>query len=115
MSGAATVLKYPPDAIGEDGRPLAYGVAEFLANECETMEQARACRCYLAGWPDGPQGDALPLARVGLLLGLTRQAVLHQVKTGHLHAVWMVDRWLVPFGELERWKPVKAGRKRKEP
>jgi len=103
-----------PDAPGPDGRPAAYTVAEWQANECATLDEAQACRDYLARWPAGPQGGALPVARVAVILDLTRQAVQQQVARGYMHAVKVGKTLLVPLGELERWKPVKAGRPRAE-
>lgn len=101
-----------PDAPGPDGRPAAYTVAEWQANECATLDDSRACRDYLAGWPEGPQGGMLPVARVAVILDLTRQAVQQQIGRGHMHAVKVGKTFLVPLGEVERWKPVKAGRPR---
>lgn len=101
-----------PSALAPDGRPAAYTVAEWQANECATLDDARACRDYLAGWPDGPQGGALPVARVAVILDLTRQAVQQQIARGYMHAVKIGKTLLVPLGEIERWKPVKAGRPR---
>ena len=103
-----------PDAPGPDGRPAAYTVAEWQANECATLDDAHACRDYLAGWPEGPQGGMLPVARVAVILDLTRQAVQQQIARGYMHAVKVGKTLLVPLGELERWRPVKAGRPRAE-
>jgi hypothetical protein len=104
----------PPDVPGPDGRPAAYTVAEWQANECATLDDAIACRDYLARWPTGPQGGALPVARVAVILDLTRQAVQQQIGRGYMHAVKVGKTLLVPLGEVERWKPVKAGRPRAE-
>lgn len=100
----------PPEAPGPDGRPAAYAVAEWQANECATLADAIACRDYLAAWPGGPQGHMLPVARVAVILDLTRQAVQQQIGREHLLAVKAGKTFLVPLGEVERWKPVKAGR-----
>ena len=113
----ATILggtHIPPDAPGPDGRPAAYTVAEWQANECATLAEAIACRDYLAGWPDGPQGGMLPVARVGVILDLTPAAVQQQIARGYVRAVKVGKVLFVPLGEVERWKPVKAGRPRRE-
>lgn len=102
----------PPDAPSPDGRPAAYTVAEWQANECATLADAVACRDYLAGWPGGPQGHMLPVARVAAILDLTREAIQQQIARGHLNAVKVGKLFLVPLGEVERWRPVKAGRPR---
>lgn len=99
-----------PEATGPDGRPAAYTVAEWQANDCTTLDDACVCRDYLAKWPDGPQGGMLPVARVAVILGLTPQAVQQQIARGHLCAVKVGKVFLVPLGEVERWRPVKAGR-----
>lgn len=104
----------PPDAPGPDGRPAAYTVAEWQANECTTLADAIACRDYLAGWPEGPQGGMLPVARVAVILDLTREAIQQQIARGHVNAVKVGKVFLVPLGEVERWRPVKAGRPRAE-
>lgn len=104
----------PPEAPGPDGRPAAYVVAEWQANECATLADAIACRDYLAAWPGGPQGHMLPVARVAVILDLTRQAVQQQIGREHLLAVKVGKTFLVPLGEVERWRPVKAGRPRAE-
>ena len=101
-----------PDAPGPDGRPAAYAVAEWQANECATLADAIACRDYLAKWPEGPQGGMLPVARVAVILDLTRQAVQQQISRDYMYAVKVGKTLLVPLGELERWRPVKAGRPR---
>jgi len=101
-----------PDAPGPDGRPVAYTVAEWQANECVTLEDARACRDYLASWPEGPQGGMLPVTRVAVILDLTRQAVQQQIARDYMYAVKVGKTLLVPLGELERWRPAKAGRPR---
>jgi hypothetical protein len=54
----------------------------------------------------------LPVARVAVILDLTRQAVQQQIGRGHLLAVKVGKTFLVPLGEVERWRPVKAGRPR---
>jgi hypothetical protein len=104
----------PPDAPGPDGRPAAYKVAEWQANECATLADAIACRDYLASWPEGPQGGTLPVARVAVILDLTREAIQQQIARGYVHAVKVGKVFLVPLGEVERWRPVKAGRPRAE-
>lgn len=104
----------PPDASGPGGRPAAYAVAEWQANNCTTLTGAVTCRDYLTGWPGGPQGHMLPVARVAVILDLTRQAVQQQIARGHLLAVKVGKTFLVPLGEVERWRPVKAGRPRAE-
>lgn len=101
-----------PDDPGPDGRPAAYTVAEWQANECATLADAIVCRDYLATWTAGPQGHMLPVARVAAILDLTRQAVQQQIGRGHLLAVRVGKTFLVPLGEVERWRPVKAGRPR---
>lgn len=101
-----------PDAPGPDGRPAAYTVVEWQANECATLDDAKVCRDYLAGWPEGPQGGMLTAVRAAAILNLTRQAVWQQIRRGYIHAVRIGDMLLVPLGELERWQPVKAGRPR---
>jgi len=101
-----------PDAPGPDGRPAAYTVAEWQANECATLADARTCRDYLAGWPEGPQGGMLPVARVAVILDLTRQAVQQQIARDYIRAVKVGKTHFVPLGEVERWRPVKAGRPR---
>lgn len=102
----------PPEAPGPDGRPAAYTVAEWQANECATLADAVACRDYLASWPGGPQGHMLPVARMAVILDLTRAAIQQQIGRGHLLAVKVGKSFLVPLGEVERWRPVKAGRPR---
>ena len=104
----------PPDVPGPDGRPAAYTVAEWQANECTTLADAVACRDYLASWPAGPQGHMLPVARVAVILDLTRAAIQQQIGRGHLLAVKVGKSFLIPLGEVERWRPVKAGRPRVE-
>lgn len=102
-----------PEEPTPDGRPAAYAVAEWLANECATLDDARACWEYLATWPEGPQGNILPVARVAAILDLTRQAVHQQIARGYIHAVKVGHTRFVPLREVERWRPVKAGRPRK--
>jgi|GEM_PF-3514954 len=76
------------------------------------MAEASACRDYLAQWPLGPQGYMLPVTRVAVILDLTRQAVQQQIARGHLLAARVGKTFLVPLGEVERWRPAKAVRPR---
>lgn len=105
---------YPhPSALGPDGRPVAYLVAEWEMNECRNLEDAKICRDYLASWPDGPQGHMLPLLRVSVILNLTRQAVQYQISKGYINAVRSGNFLLVALSQIETLKPIKAGRPKK--
>jgi hypothetical protein len=56
----------------------------------------------------------LPVAWAAAILDLTRQAVQQQISRDYMYAVKVGKTLLVPLGEVERWKPVKAGRPRAE-
>ena len=82
---------------------------EWAVKHVDDLGTAKMVRDYLRQWADGPQFSMLSVERVAAILSLTRQAVLHNIKTGRTKAVWYGRAWMVPFSEVDGWQ-MKVGR-----
>lgn len=109
-----TIYPDPSTPVPSKAKPAGFVVAEWAYTHVSDMVDALAVRNYLGMWPEGPQFSMLPVDRVAAILNLTTQGVLVNIKAQKIRAVWVGRAWMVPFNEIQAFKPSAQGRPRRQ-